>query len=41
MAVTVEQGAVPLECTDSPHLANCRLVVKAKVLSCILSDCYD
>ena len=41
MAVRVEQGAVPLECTDSPQLANCRLVVRAKVLSCILSGCYD
>lgn len=27
--ITVEEGSVPLECTDKPQLANCKLVVKA------------
>lgn len=28
--ITVEEGSVPLECTDKPQFANCKLVVKAK-----------
>lgn len=28
--LTVEEGSVPLECSDNPKLANCRLVVLAK-----------
>ena len=28
--ITVEEGTVPLECEDSPNLADCSLVVKAR-----------
>jgi len=31
--ITVEEGSVPLECTDKPQLANCKLVVRAKACS--------